>query len=314
VKTVPLGRTGIEVTIAGIGTGGPSRAGQRHGLDVDASVALIRHALDAGVNLIDTSEIYGTEEIVARVLAEVPRGSVVISSKVSPREHGELRTPDQLGEAFEAGLRRLRVDHVDIFHLHAVDIDDYDYARDELAPVLLAAKERGVVRAVGITEPFAADSGHATLQRAVRDDLWDVMMVGFNLVHRTARELVLEPGRAKGIGMLGMFAVRRALGSPDRLRAVLRDLDEDVRGRLPAELLADGGIEALIEGCGATSLADLAYRFCREEPGLDATLFGTGSREHLDQNLASFAAPPLTGDALDAIEQAFGQVPPLTGN
>ncbi|MEX2562793.1 MAG: aldo/keto reductase [Nitriliruptoraceae bacterium] len=314
METVALGRTGIEVTTVGIGTGGPSRAGQKHGLALDESVALVRRAVDQGVNLIDTSEIYGTEDIVARVLADVPRDDVIISSKVSPRQEGELRTPAQLAEAFEEALRKLGVDHVDIFHLHAVEVGDYDYARDELAPVLLAAKERGAIRAVGITEPFAADSGHATLQRAVRDDLWDVMMVGFNLIHRTARELIFEPGRAKGIGMLGMFAVRRALGNPDRLRAALSDLDEATRAKIPAQLLADGGIEALIERCGATTLPDLAYRFCREEPGLDATLFGTGSREHLDDNLASFAAPALTPAAIAAIDEAFADVPPMTGN
>lgn len=314
VEKVAVGSTGIEVTIAGIGTGGPSRAGQKHGLDVEASAALVRHAIDQGVNLIDTSEIYGTEDIVARVLADVDRDQVVISSKASPRNGGELRTPGQMREALEDGLRRLGVDHVEMFHLHAVDVADYPYARDELAPVLHAAKQEGLIRAVGITEPFAADSGHETLQVAVADDMWDVMMVGFNLIHRTARELVFEPGRAKGIGMLGMFAVRRALGSPDRLRAALAALDDDDRGRVPSALTADGTIEALVQRCGAVSLADLAYRFCRHEPGLDATLFGTGNREHLDENLASFAAPALTDEAVAAIEEAFADVPPMTGN
>lgn len=311
---VVLGKTGIEVTVAGIGTGGPSRAGQKHGLDVAASAALVRHALDQGVNLIDTSEIYGTEDVVAHVLTDVARDDVVISSKVSPRHDGQLRSPSELRQAMEDGIRRLGVDEVDVFHLHAVAVEDYDYARDELVPVLIDAKERGVIRAVGITEPFAADSGHLTLQRAVTDDLWDVMMVGFNLVHRTAREMVLEPGRAKGIGMLGMFAVRRALGSPDQLRAALAALAPAEREQVDPVLLAEGTIEALVAGSGATSLADLAYRFCRREPGLDATLFGTGNRAHLDANLASFMADELSDDAVAAVEAALATVPPMTGN
>ena len=63
-----LGRTGLAVTVMGIGCGGPSRVGQRTGKSVTESVAVVRQALDAGVNLIDTAEGYQTEEIVGQAI------------------------------------------------------------------------------------------------------------------------------------------------------------------------------------------------------------------------------------------------------
>jgi L-galactose dehydrogenase len=68
-----LGRTGLRVSIAGLGTGGPSRLGQKGGLAPDQTVALIRRAIDLGINFFDTAENYGTEAILGAGLRGVPR-------------------------------------------------------------------------------------------------------------------------------------------------------------------------------------------------------------------------------------------------
>ena len=68
-----LGRTGLKVTVAGLGCGGNSRIGQGAGLSTAQSVALVREALDLGVNFIDTAEAYGTEEIVGEAIKGRPR-------------------------------------------------------------------------------------------------------------------------------------------------------------------------------------------------------------------------------------------------
>ena len=76
-----LGRTGLRVSVAGLGSGGPSRIGQAAGLSIDQGVALIRRALDLGVNFLDTAYSYGTEGVVGAALKEVPRDAVIVSTK-----------------------------------------------------------------------------------------------------------------------------------------------------------------------------------------------------------------------------------------
>src|SRR5579859_4644001 len=76
-----LGRTGLRVSVAGLGTGGFSRIGI--GQSEDHAVGIVRQALDLGVNLIDTAAVYGTEAVVGRALQGVARDSVVVCTKAS---------------------------------------------------------------------------------------------------------------------------------------------------------------------------------------------------------------------------------------
>src|ERR1700754_1963975 len=73
-----FGRTGLRVSVAGLGCGGFSRLGLGTGQSADHAVGLIRQALDLGVNLIDTAAVYGTEDVVGAALQGVPRDSVVV--------------------------------------------------------------------------------------------------------------------------------------------------------------------------------------------------------------------------------------------
>lgn len=82
-----LGRTGIKVSVMGVGCGGPSRVGQRAGRTEAESVAIIQRALDSGVNFIDTSERYGTEAIVGKAIKGIDRSSVVLSTKKGTTQH-----------------------------------------------------------------------------------------------------------------------------------------------------------------------------------------------------------------------------------
>ena len=81
MRYVTLGRTGLKVSVAGLGCGGHSRLGQRTGKTKDESVRLVRHALELGINVIDTAEVYGTETIVGEALQNVARDEVVLSTK-----------------------------------------------------------------------------------------------------------------------------------------------------------------------------------------------------------------------------------------
>jgi aryl-alcohol dehydrogenase-like predicted oxidoreductase len=287
-----LGRTGFHVSVLGLGCGGRSRLGQAAGRDAEHSASLVRLAIEQGINFIDTAEAYRTEPFVGMGIREVRRDALVISTKKSPTRDGAVIAPADLEAALQQSLRHLGSDYVDVYHLHGVRADHYAQARDALMPRLQRLKRQGRIRAIGITEHFGGDPGHAMLQQAVQDDCWDVMMVGFNILNQSARDRVLAEACRKGIGILDMFAVRNDLHQPDKLRQTIAQLV--AAGQIDPDVLdAEDPLGFLVRDGAAVSLPDAAYRFCRAEPGIHVVLFGTGSREHLLQNVASIHRPPL---------------------
>ena len=214
-----LGSTGLKVSVVGLGCGGPSRLGQRAGMSPDHSANLVRKALDLGVNLLDTAETYGTEEIVGAALRDVPRDRVVLSAKKTLPEPDDPDPAGTIRSGLDASLKRLGTDYVDIYHLHGVGAAGYDFAANVLAPVVTGLKEAGKIRAVGITEEFPANPRHEMLERGLHDPWWDVVMVGFNLLNPSARRSVFPLTLENGVGTLVMFAVRRALSQPAQLRS-----------------------------------------------------------------------------------------------
>src|ERR1051326_8761865 len=84
MQTVRLGRTNAEVSVAGLGCGGPSKLGMARGADVHHAAGVARRALDLGVSFIDTAGIYGTEEAVGEGIAG-RRAQVFLSTKATPR-------------------------------------------------------------------------------------------------------------------------------------------------------------------------------------------------------------------------------------
>jgi len=308
-----LGRTGLTVSVAGVGTGWPSRVGLSGGGTEENAVRVLRAALEQGVTFIDTAEAYRTEEVVRRAIDGEPRESVVISTKISPREDMD---EDAVVRAVDERLRLLGTDYLDICHFHAVIDADYDRLVERAYPGLLLAREAGKVRFLGITERFNADPGHEMLARALDGDLWDVFMVGFNVLNQSARQRVLARAAEKGIGVLVMFAVRLALSRRDRLVEVVGELIG--RGELDADLLRrmggspDDPLGWVVNETDAATLVEVAYRLVRHEPGVHVTLSGTGSLEHLNENLASLQKPPLDPSVVQKLERLFARVDSVT--
>src|SRR5215813_9738255 len=114
----PLGKTGLTVSVAGLGCGGNSRLGLGRGASFDECVAVARTAIDLGVNFLDTAEAYGTEEIVGAAVRNYDRDKLVISTKALFRT-GD--TGETVTNRVEGSLRRLGLDYVDVFHFHAVN-------------------------------------------------------------------------------------------------------------------------------------------------------------------------------------------------
>jgi aryl-alcohol dehydrogenase-like predicted oxidoreductase len=307
-----LGRSGLKVSVVGLGCGGPSQLGQRANKSEKESVSLVRQALDMGINILDTAEVYGTESIVGRAVRDVPRDQVVISTKRFPPSPNTTNPDGELRRGLEQSLRKLRTDYVDIYHLHGITPEQYPYSLNTLAPALMKLREEGKIRCLGITEAFVPDSGHQMLHRAVEDGCWDVVMVGFNMLNQTARNLVFPKTLEKGIGVLVMFALRKALSRPSRLKQVVTELKQ--KGLVPGSCNSESPLEFLTRDGKASTIPDAAYRYCRHEPGTHVILTGTGNPEHLRANVESLLKPPLPEKDLLRLRGIFGRVNCITGD
>lgn len=304
-----LGRTGLKVGVMGLGCGGASRLGARKGKTEAESVALIRQGLDAGVNFIDTAEAYGTEALVGKAIHGIARTSLVLSSKVE----SVGIDPPAVERSLEKSLRALGTDYIDILNLHGVVLRDYDDLLAEIVPTLLKVREQGKIRFIGLTESGKEDPQHRMLQRALQDDVWDALMVGFNLLNQSARDRVLPKAAEKNIGIVNMYAVRTALSRPEYLREVIAGLIAS-REIDPAALDREDPLGFLVQEGAAKDIIDAAYRFCRDEPGIHVVLSGTGSREHLTENIASFNRPPLPAEEVATLKRIFRNVDSVLGN
>lgn len=306
-----LGRTGLKVSVMGLGAGGPSRLGQHDHIRTKAeSVDLVLRGLDAGINFIDTAEAYRTEAIIGAAVAQRDRGKIIISTK--KRLRGENITREELREGLHDSLRRLQTDYIDVYHLHGLKPEQYDYYLDEIAPAMQDLRAEGLIRFLGVTENWSGDLEHKMLARAVRDGVWDVVMAGFNLLNQTARESVLRPAMKNDIGVLIMFAIRRALSQPEKLKATLQTLIDS--GEIdPKDIDLANPLSFLVDSGASPSIADAAYRFCRDEPGAQVILSGTGNPAHLDANLEAFARPPLPADVSAHLKRIFRNARSVTG-
>ncbi len=317
MQTVRLGRTEAVVSVAGLGCGGHSRLGMARGASEEEAARVVSHAIGRGVTFIDTARIYGTEGAVGRAIAGHDRAGLYISTKSWVGEGGSQERPrlysaQEFTANLEDSLRRLGTDYVDLFHFHGVSLDQLSHVREVLLPEVRRQQALGKVRHVGLTEIFRFDTGHAMLREALPTGDFDVVMVGFNVLNQTARASVFPVTQELDLGTLIMFAVRRGLNSVEHAAEAV------------AELVAKGEVDegaldpadpfgAFTRHPQIGSQLELAYRFCRHEPGAQVVLTGTGSTAHLDQNLAAIQAPPLPEDVRATLLRVFARATSASG-
>jgi L-galactose dehydrogenase len=280
MKYTTLGKTGLKVSVAGLGCGGFSRLGLPAGKTKDEAARLVRESVDMGINFIDTAPNYGTEAVVGKALKFIPRQSVVVATKASVGRNGEWRTREQLVESLESSLRLLGTDYLDVFQLMSVPMSAYAHARDTLLPTLIEQKAKGKIRHIGITELAREDYQHEMLSRAAYDDLWDVFMIAFHMMHQSARKTIFPLTREKRIGTLLMYAVRRMFAKPERVAVAM------------CEAAAKGQVE---EWLGQ-----------RTEPL--AFLIHEGGAGHLRTNIESLLKPPLPEADREKLATLFGHL------
>jgi aryl-alcohol dehydrogenase-like predicted oxidoreductase len=311
VDRVKLGRTGLEVSVVGLGCGGDSHLGLDTGGSEDQALDVIRRSLELGVTYFDTADEYGTEELVGKALAPV-RNEVVISTKTKPlRPDGSVLDASGLRANVADSLAKLRTDHIDVYFLHMVRERHYSYCVDVLLPVLEELKMKGTIGHIAITEGSRSDPRHDMLQRAVVDDFWEVMMLAFNPFNASARRLLFPQAIAKNVGINVMCAARGPFSHADEMREVVAGLiaSGEIDG---ASIDRQNPLGFILKHGSSNSVIDAAYRFARHEPGCHVILTGTGNTAHLEQNIASINAGPLPDADIEELDRLFGHLQRLT--
>jgi len=310
-----LGRTGLKVSDLSLGT---MMFGGWGNPDHDACIAMVHAALDAGVNLVDTADVYadGESEVIVGKALKGRRDEVVLATKFwnpmggGPNQRGASRR--WIMQAVEGSLRRLGTDWIDLYQVHRPDPDTDP---DELLGALSDLVRQGKVRYIG-TSTYPADllvelqwvaerRGH---QRVVSEQ------PPYSIFTRGIEASVLPACRRHGMGVIawaplngGWLTGKYRRGAPP---------PEGSRGSRPspyfdptheAKLDAVEQLVALADEAGM-SLTHLALAWVLEHPAMTSAIVGVKAMEQL-QDVLSLGSRRLPVEVLDRIDEV---VPPGT--
>jgi L-galactose dehydrogenase len=305
-----LGRTGFEVSLLSLGSGGARVLGQALGYSQDQQTALVRRALDLGVNLIDTSSQYGdSEAILGRALAGVPRDSYFLTTKWLVLEDGKLvPDPALLTSGVEESLSRLRTDYVDVMMFHGPMPDEYPDIVDKVYPAMERLREQGKVRAVGISTRYVMDAAQVTADLALErnPELFDVVMVKYGILNQHAAVRMLPRAIEHDVGVMNMAVIREKLPDPALLEQLIRDWK--AAGHIPAGALPDEDPLGWLLHDDVDSVVTAGYRFAADHPAIATVITGTASISHLEANAAALETPRLSCEDTKRLKDLFGHI------
>jgi len=286
MRTRSLGDGGPEVTVVGLGT---NNFGRRS--DYEQTLAVIDAALDAGVTLIDTADIYAqgtSEEFIGRAL-EGRRDRALIATKfgkpIDERPEERRASPDYIQWAVESSLRRLRTDVIDVYQLHEPDPVT---PIEETLGTLNDLVHEGKVRWIGSSN-FSAEQVDAAEEVARGAGFHRFVSVQnqYSLVERDAEDEVLPTCETLRIGFLPYFPLASGL-----LTGKYRRGEQATEGRLAGrEIPAErwDRVEALQRFAGARgiSLLDVAVGGLLAMPAVTSVIAGATTPEQVRANVAA---------------------------
>ncbi|MDP6453258.1 MAG: aldo/keto reductase [SAR202 cluster bacterium] len=306
-----LGKTGLNVSLLSLGTGGPSMFGQNNGLEQKQQTELVRRCLDMGINLIDTHERYkDSEEILGKALKGVSRDAYNLVTKWAYAPGGDdfESDPEALSRSVERSLRRLGTDHVEVLLFHGLMPEHHDLVLERYVPVLQRLKDEGKVRFGGFSLRFVDDPSHEGALTALErtPELWDVIMLKFGILNQYASKHALPLAMEHNIGILNMAAVRFKLPDPKLLAETIADWK--ARGLIPSDALPDDDPLGWLVDDDVDSVISAAYKFAAEHPAIGSVISGTSSIEHMERNISAMERPYLPQEARFRLERLFGHI------
>jgi pyridoxine 4-dehydrogenase len=257
--------------IVGDGVWGPPR-------DRDAVLGVVRRAVELGVDLIDTADSYGphiSEQLIAEALHPYPAGLLIATKggleRTGPGEWPRNGQPEHLREACEGSLRDLRVDRIDLYQLHA---PDPSVPYEESLGALKELQDEGKIRHIGVSNVSVEQLEQAR-------SIVDVVSVQnrFNLGDRTSAQ-VLAVCERDGLGFFPWFPL--AAGN----------------------LAQPGGVVSEIAAAHDATPGQVALAWLLAHSPVTLPIPGTGSVEHLEENLAA-ADLRLTDEELERLTDAM---------
>lgn len=292
MKTKPLGNTGLEPTVLGLGC-------MSLGTDRKHAENLIAAALEEGINYFDTADLYDygvNEEIVGQALAG-SRDRVIIATKAGNRWNSKKDgwhwdpSKSYIKSAVKESLRRLRTDYIDIYQLHGGTIDD---PIDETIEAFEELKDEGLIRQYGIS----SIRPNVIREYADRSNIKTVMMQ-YSLLDRRPEEEILPYLHDKGIGVMVRGPLAKGLLSDrtfenldggsleenylDYTNAELKELLSSIRSRL---LNKD------------RVLTDISMQFVLSNPAVQTICAGASSVEQIKDNARAVNSRPLSAEEL----------------
>jgi aryl-alcohol dehydrogenase-like predicted oxidoreductase len=317
METRTLGRTGVRVSPLCLGA---MMFGGWGNPDHEECITIIHRALDAGINFIDTADVYArgeSEEIVGKALAGGRRDNVVLATKVhgtmgdDPNEFGNSRR--WITREVENSLRRLRTDWIDLYQIHRPEADtDIDETLGALTDLVRAGK----VRYIGSSTFPASQIVEAqwVAERRGRER-FVCEQPPYSILTRAVENDVLPTAQRYGIGVIpwsplaggwltGRYRKDTEVPTSHRAERIPGRYDMSIPGN-QRKLEAADALARLAEEAGI-SLIEMALAFVIRHPAVTAAIIGPRTMDHLESQLTG-AEVELSDDVLDRIDEI---VPP----
>jgi aryl-alcohol dehydrogenase-like predicted oxidoreductase len=315
---IKLGDTGLDISPVAIGAmtyGEPHRGHPVWSLGEDDSRPLVKHAIEAGINLFDTANMYSqgsSEEILGRALHDfADRDDVVIATKLRhpmrPGPNGRGLSRKAIMTEIDHSLRRLGTDYVDLYQIHRLDpATPIEETLEALHDIVKAGK----VRYLGASSMRAWEFAKALhLQRQHGWTRFMSMQDHYNLLAREEEREMLPLCADEGVGTIVWSPLARGrLAREYRAVSTARSANDGFADMLYAA--TEDSDRAIIDAVGSTadargvSRAQIALAWLRKNPVVAAPLVGASSTAQIDDAVASLDVE-LTGDEIWALERHY---------
>lgn len=310
LPTRRLGTSALNVTSIGLGL--MSLSGIYGESSDDNGVAVIHHAIDCGVNFLDSADMYGwghNETLLGRALRELkgtPRGKLIVATKFGQTKlesggNGVDGRPEYVQAACETSLKRLGIDVIDLYYVHRIDPK---VAIEDTVGAMARLIEQGKVRTIGLCE-----ANPATIRRAHKTHPLSALQTEYSLLYREEAEETLKTTRELGITFVAYSPLGRSLltGAVQDMAEVANDRRKDhprfQAGNFERNRDLVAGITALAKNKGCTS-GQLALAWLLAQGDDIVAIPGTKRTTRVDENLGALKVT-LSAAEVESLSHAF---------